>query len=195
MRRNLFLAGLAGLAVLGVLWSVAVSFRGQRPPAHEATATLPELGLTVTAELFVLSDLTEFERRFALDAGGETLTVRMPDARGPAHRTELLRRVDGSELAVFCPSGEGRAFAVHPLRLLDAPSLPSDDWVRLGAFELSMVPNGAPGRGQAQVFAFVPADAEAPQRARAMQNSTIPASARFSAPSGNTARAVSAASP
>ncbi len=154
---------LAGLVALACLWLGAALFSAQRLPAHAATATVPELGLTVTAELFPLSDLTEFERRLTLaTADGATLLVRMADVQGPADRIGLYRVGDGAEVAVLGLAGGGgtdnRFFAVEPLRRLDGPSRPLADWTCLGAFELAMVPNGGdPARGQAHVFAFVPA--------------------------------------
>ncbi len=160
MRKTL----LAGLVALAGLWFVAVSLRGHRPPAHTATAAVPALGLTVTAELFPLSDLTEFERRLTLSAEGATLKVRMADIQGPADRTGLYRVGGGTEIALLGPArggGDGLFFAISPLRRLDRPSGPSGDWTCLGAFELSFVPNGGdPDRGRAQVFAFVPAEPE-----------------------------------
>jgi hypothetical protein len=154
---------LAGLVVLAGVWLVGVSFRGQRVPAHTATATAPALGLTVTAELFALSsDLTEFERRFTLASaagGGPALRVRMSDVRGPASRTGLYR-VGETEVALLgLINNDGRYFAVGPLRRLDNPSRPPPDWTCLGVFELAMVPYaGDPARGRSQVFAFVPAE-------------------------------------
>jgi hypothetical protein len=240
MRKTTF----AGLVALAGLWLVAALLSGQRLPSHTATASVPALGLTVTAELFALSDLTEFERRLTLSAAdGATLRVRMADLRGPAGRMGLYRVGDGTEVAVLAPDdggpdeadgGNGGFFAVGPLRRLDGPSRPSADWTCLGAFELAMVPNGAnPARGRAQVFAFVPAaegsaaiaspesaahaalraggagrscplpasveggGGRAPPayRARAMQNSTMPASADRSRPGGKSASAESASSP
>ncbi len=167
MRKTTF----AGLVALAGLWLVAALLSGQRLPSHTATASVPALGLTVTAELFALSDLTEFERRLTLSAAdGATLRVRMADLRGPAGRMGLYRVGDGTEVAVLAPDdggpdeadgGNGGFFAVGPLRRLDGPSRPSADWTCLGAFELAMVPNGGdPARGRAQVFAFVPAAPE-----------------------------------
>ena len=57
----------------------------------------------------------------------------------------------------FCPSG---FFAAGPLRRLDRPSRPSDEWTYLGAFDLRTDRNGGPAGGAAQVFAFIPAEAE-----------------------------------
>lgn len=157
---------LAGLVSLAGLWLFAASFSGQRLPSHTASATLPALGLTVTAELFTLSDLTEFERRLTLTAAdGTTVRARLADLRGPADRMGLYRIGNGTEVAVLGSTGGGdgsRYFAVGPLRRLDRPSGHSTDWTCLGAFELAMVPNGNdPARGRAQVFAFVPAAPEA----------------------------------
>jgi hypothetical protein len=161
--RRAVLAGLvAGLAVLGGLWFAAMSFRGARTPAHTASAAVPALGLTVTAELFALSDLTEFERHLKVSAAdGATLRARMGEVRGPTDRTSLYRAGE-REIAVVGPLGnEGRFFAAEPLRRLDRPSRPASDWTCLGAFELSVVPNaGDPARGRQQVFAFVPAAGE-----------------------------------
>ena len=156
---------LAGVLALVGFWLFAASFRGQRLPSHTATATLPALGLTVTAELFPLSDLTEFERHLTLAAAdGATLRVRMEDVRGPADRMGLYRVGGEAEVAVQSPAGGdggGQFFAAEPLRRLDGPSRPSADWTCLGAFELSMVPNGGdPARGRAQVFTFTPAAPE-----------------------------------
>lgn len=154
---------LAGLLSLAGLWLFAALFNGQRVPSHTASATLPALGLTVTAEMFALSNLTEFERHLTLAAAdGATLRVRMADLRGSADRMCLYRVGDGAEVAVLDPEGgdggDGRFFAVGPLRRLDGPSRPPADWTCLGAFELAMVPNGGDrARGRAQVFAFVPA--------------------------------------
>ena len=160
MSRTVF----AGLVALAGLWLAAALFSGQRLPAHAATAAVPALGLTVKAELFPLSSLTEFERRLTLSAAdGATLRVRMEDVRGPADRIGLYRVGGGTEVAVLGLAGagggtDGRFFAVGPLRRLDGPSRPFADWACLGAFELAMVPNGDdPARGQAQVFAFVSA--------------------------------------
>ena len=161
MRKTL----LAGLVALAGLWFVAVSLRGQRTPAHAATAAVPALGLTVTAELFPLSDLTEFERHLTLSAdGGATLRVRMANIQGPADRTGLYRVGGEAEIALLGPAGGtdgGLFFAVGPLRRLERPSRPPTDWTCLGAFELSFVPNGRdPARGRTQALAFVPAAPE-----------------------------------
>jgi len=156
-------ATLAGLVSLACLWLFAALLGGQPLPSHTAIAAVPTLGLTVTAELFALSNLTEFERRLTLAAAdGATLRVRMADLRGSADRMCLYRVGDGAEVAVLDPEGGdgggGRFFAAGPLRRLDGPSRPPADWTCLGAFELAMVPNGGdPVRGRAQVFAFVPA--------------------------------------
>ena len=156
---------LAGLVVLACLWLGAALMRSQRLPLHTATASVPALGLTVTAELLPLSNLTEFERRLTLSAAdGATLRVRMADLRGSAGRMGLYRIGGGTEIAVLGPEGdggEGGFFSARPLQRLDGPSRPSADWICLGAFELAMVPNGGdPARGRAQVFAFVPAAPE-----------------------------------
>lgn len=151
---------LAGFAALAGIWLLAASLGGRRPPAHAATAAVPALGLSLTAEVFTLSDLTEFERRLTLAeaGGGGELKVRMADVRGPAHRTSLYR-VGEAELAVLGPAGDDYFFAAGPLRRLDGPSRPSEEWTYLGAFDLRMTPAGGPAGGSAQVFAFVPADA------------------------------------
>ena len=159
---------LAGLVALACLWLVAALLGGERLPLHTATASVPALGLTVTAELFPLSNLTEFERRLTLSAAdGATLRVRTADLRGPAGRMGLYRIGSETEIAVLGPEGaggeggDGGFFAAKPLRRLDGPSHPSGGWTCLGAFELAMVPNGGdPARGRAQVFAFVPAAPE-----------------------------------
>lgn len=156
---------LAGLVSLACLWLFAALFSGQRLPSHTASATLPGLGLTVTAELFPLSDLTEFERHLTLAAAdGTTVRARMPDLRGPADWMGLYRTGDGMDVAVLDPTDgdeEGRFFSTGPLRRLDGPPRQGADWVCLGAFTLAMVPNGdVPSRGRAQVFAFVPAAPE-----------------------------------
>ena len=163
MRRTMAVwkAAAAGVVAVACLWLAGVSFRGERPPAHTAVAPVPALGLTVTVEISALSELTEFERRVTLTAAGEDaakLRVRTADVLGPANRAGLYR-VDEAEIAVLGPAGgDGRFFAVGPLRRLDGPSRPPTDWTCLGAFELAMVPNaGDPARGRAQVFAFVPA--------------------------------------
>ena len=117
------------------------------------------LGLSVTAEIYTLSDLTEYERRLTLAANGTELRVRMADVRGPAHRTSLYR-VGETEFAVLGPAGDDYFFAATPLRRLDGPSLPSEDWTYLGALDFRMDPDGSSAGGPAQVFAFIPADAE-----------------------------------
>ena len=104
----------------------------------------------------MLSDLSEFERRLALDDGDATLRVRMADALGQEHRTALYR-VGEAEIAVLGPAGDGHAFSLEPLRRLDAPSRPFEAWTHLGTFELSMMPRAAASGGRAQVFGFVPA--------------------------------------
>ena len=154
-------AVLAGFAALACLWFAAMSFQGQRLPEHTAAVAVPELGLTVTAELFTLSPLTEYERRLTLAADdGAALRVRMADVRGPTHRTSLYR-VGGTEIAVLGPAGDDHFFATEPLRRLDAPSRPSEEWTYLGAFTLHTDPKGSAAGGPAQVFAFVPAAPEA----------------------------------
>ena len=72
-------AFLAGLVALAGFWFVAASFKGQRLPAHTAATAVPALGLALTAEVFTLSELTEFERHLTVTGGGETLRVRMAD--------------------------------------------------------------------------------------------------------------------
>lgn len=152
---------LAGLAVLAAFWFAAVSFRGQRQPAHAAQAMLPAVGLALTAELFTLSDLTEWERHLVLStpADNASLRVRMKDVRSPAHRTSLYR-VGDAEIAVLGPAGDDYFFASGPLRRLGGPSRPSGEWTYLGAFDLRTDPDGSTAGGPAQVFAFIPAAAE-----------------------------------
>ena len=225
-------AVLVGLVALAGLWLVSMSFRGQRAPAHTATTAIPALGLTLTAEVFTLSDRTEFERRLTLATDTAELRVRMADVRGPAHRTSLYRAGE-AEIAVLGPAGDDHFFATGPLRRLDGPRRRSEAWTYLGAFDFRTDPDGGPAGGAAQIFAFVPAEVEeeciptllegadggphrrervrrscppapgpspsgagaAPHRARAMQNSTMPASADRSGPGGKAASAASAASP
>lgn len=154
-------AVLVGLAALAAFWFAAVSFRGQRPPAHVAEATVPAAGLALTAELFALSHLTEWERHLVVStpADGATLRVRMADVQSPAHRTSLYR-VGGAEIAVLGPAGDDYFFAAGPLRRLGGPSRPSGEWTYLGAFDLRTDPEGSTAGGPAQVFAFIAAEAE-----------------------------------
>lgn len=148
---------LAGFAALAGLWLAGQSFQGRRTPAHTAVAAVPDLGLVLAVKLFVLSDLTEFERHLAITADGATLSVRMADSHGPDDRTALYRVASGG-IVLSGPDGVALAFAVEPLRRLDQPSRPPAEWRCIGAFELSLAPDpAAPARGTAQTFAFVPA--------------------------------------
>jgi hypothetical protein len=152
-------AFLAGLLALAGFWFVAASFKGQRLPAHTAATAVPALGLALTAEVFTLSELTEFERHLTVAGGGETLRVRMADVQGPAHRTSLYR-AGGTEIAVLGPAGDDYFFTAGPLRRLDSPSRPSEEWTYFGAFDLRTDPGGSPAGNPAQVFAFIPASEE-----------------------------------
>lgn len=161
-------AVIAGFAALAALWLAAQSFQGKRTPAYTAVAAVPELGLVLAVKLFVLSDLTEFERHLAITADGAALTARMADIHGSSGPTVLYRVAGSGEAVLSGPDDAALAIATKPLRRLDQPSRPRSDWICVGAFELSLASDpAAPARGAVQTFAFVPAVRAGERRAEA----------------------------